>query len=368
MSRFPCKCLCSQALKKVALLCLSISFCLPTHYLSAQTSEKQWLFKNGKDGYNMFRIPTIITTRSGKILAFCEGRRSLRDGGNIDLVMKISRDTGKTWDKLKVVWNEGKNTCGNPAPVYDNVTGDVLVVATLNNDRVFLLRSKDDGDSWENPIEITTSVKRPEWGWYASGPVHAIQLERGFYKNRLVVPCNHTLKGSKRHVAHVIYSDDSGQTWTLGGNVLMQGTDESAVAELVNGNLLLNMRNTQRALPNRKISISKDGGSSWSFPVYDSTLIEPICQGSLLRYSFTPNILLFANPCHKKRRKNLTLLISTNEGKTWEKKVSIYSKKAAYNDLAILPNGNILCIFETGKLWPYSGIAIITLPKSEILE
>ena len=109
----------------------------------------------------MFRIPTLVKTKSGKILAFCEGRGSLRDGGNIDLVMKSSTDNGLTWSDLKVIWNDAKNTCGNPSPVVDIETGAVLVVATLNNDRVFLLRSNDEGNNWESPKEITASTKLP---------------------------------------------------------------------------------------------------------------------------------------------------------------------------------------------------------------
>jgi sialidase-1 len=346
----------------------SLFLILTTFMLTAQTSDLQVLFKNHKDGYNVFRIPTVIVTKSGKVLAFCEGRKSLFDNGDIDLVMKTSIDNGKTWSSLKVVWDNDNNTCGNPTPVFDKVTGDVIIVATLNNDKVFVLRSPDEGNNWETPLDITSSVKLPDWKWYATGPVHAIQLEQSAFKNRLVVPCNHTVVGMNKHVSHAIYSDDSGKTWKLGGSVSNENTDECTVAELGDGKLLLNMRNSDRDLPNRKISMSNDGGFTWTTPSYDSTLIEPICQGSLLRYSFSPDILLFTNPKHKKKRKNLTLSISNDSGRTWPKEITIHAKKSAYNDIVVLSNGDILCLFETGKVLPYAGISTTIIKQSVIAE
>ena len=344
----------------------SLFLIFTTFIVTAQTSDLQDLFKNRKDGYNVFRIPTVIVAKSGKVLAFCEGRKSLFDNGDIDLVMKTSTDNGKTWSSLKVVWDNDNNTCGNPAPVFDKVTGDVIVVATLNNDKVFVLRSSDEGNNWETPLDITSSVKLPDWKWYAAGPVHAIQLEQSAFKNRLVVPCNHTVAGIDKHVSHVIYSDDNSKTWHLGGSVSKENTDECTVAELANGNLLLNMRNSDRDLPNRKSSVSTDGCATWTTPIFDSILVEPICQGSLLRYSFSPDILLFSNPKHKRKRKNLTLSMSKDSGKTWTKQITIYAKKSAYNDIVVLNNGDILCLFETGTVLPYSGIKSIIMKHSEI--
>jgi sialidase-1 len=332
--------------------------------LSAQTSDLKFIFKNYRDGYNLFRIPTIITTKSGKILAFCEGRNNLFDGGDIDLVMKTSDDQGKTWSKLKVIWNDGKNTCGNPCPVFDKVSGDVLIVATLNNDKVFTLKSKDEGNNWESPIEITQNVKESNWKWYATGPVHAIQLVQSEFQNRIIVPCNHTLTNLNSHISHTIYSDDNGKTWSIGGIVPLEKTDECTVSEVSNGEIILNMRNNDRKFPFRKVSRSADGGMTWTFPKLDSTLIEPICQGSLLRHRFLPNVLFFVNPKHKKKRRNLTLSISFDNGKTWKKQLKIISKKSAYNDIVMLENGDLLCIFESGSLFPYNGISSIVIEKS----
>ncbi|MFN8316751.1 MAG: sialidase family protein [Chitinophagales bacterium] len=181
-----------------------------------------------------------------------KGDKSLFDHGNIDLVMKSSLDDGKTWSKLHVLWNEASNTCGNPSPVIDETTGDVIVLATLNNDKVFVLRSKNEGESWETPVDITSSIKENDWRWYATGPVHAIQLKSDTYKGRIVVPCNHTLIIDPRHQSHVIYSDNKGQTWKMGESISVKGTDECTVVELKDGSVMLNMRNSDRTYPVEK--------------------------------------------------------------------------------------------------------------------
>lgn len=349
--------------KFLCLLCF-VSLLSP---IVAQQNGTGFLFKNRSEGYNMYRIPAIVKTNSGKLLAFCEGRNSLFDHGDIDLVMKSSNDNGRTWSPLRVIWNDGKSTCGNPAPVVDAVTGDVLVAATLNNDKVFILRSKNEGATWELPVEITTQVKPVNWQWYATGPVHAIQMQVPRYKNRLVVPCNHTTTANGNHVSHVIYSDDKGYTWNLGGSVAAEKTDECTVAELTDGLLMLNMRNNARQLPNRKVSKSADGGITWSEPVFDSVLIEPVCQGALLRYSSKPNILLFANPAHTKKRKNLILRVSYDNGLTWPKQITIKKQLSAYNDLVALPDGDVICLFETGKLLPYGGVAFQLVKGANII-
>jgi len=153
------------SMKIIAIL----TFILTSLTVNAKTSAIQDVFRNHKDGYNVFRIPAVIGTAGGKLLAFCEGRKNLFDNGDIDLVMKTSADNGKTWSKLKVIWDSGKNTCGNPSPVFDKITGDVILTATLNNDKVFVLRSGDQGITWDVPVEITASVKQADWKWYATG-------------------------------------------------------------------------------------------------------------------------------------------------------------------------------------------------------
>ncbi|MFN8286070.1 MAG: sialidase family protein [Chitinophagales bacterium] len=325
--------------------------------LALKSQPRNYIFKNGKEGYRMYRIPALVQTKSGLLLAFCEGRQSLRDHGNIDLVMKTSADSGKTWGALQLIYSDGKNTCGNPSPVVESATGVILLTATINNRSVIVFKSSDEGKHWSNPMDVTASVKPSDWNWYATGPVHGIQISQGVNKGRIVVPCNHTLKNSSRHISHIIYSDDMGTSWHLGGSVNTEGTDECTVAELPEGNLLLNMRNTDRQLPCRKTSISKDGGLSWSTPAFDSTLIEPVCQGALLSHPQKRNVLCFTNPANSKVRKDLTLRFSFDSGKSWKKEILIQKGPCAYSDITLINHDDLYCIYETGKLWPYGGIA-----------
>lgn len=347
------------------IFCAIVSFFL---FLAAfaQTKNATYIFQNRKEGYRVYRIPTIVCTPNGKLLAFCEGRQSLRDKGNIDLVLKTSSDSGRTWGSLKVLWNDGKHTCGNPTPVVDATSGEILLLATHDNERVFILRSKNEGESWSPPEDITVSLKDSMWKWYATGPVHAIQLQTGPNKDRLVIPCNHTGIDNPKHVSHVIYSDDHGKSWKTGGSVPDVNTDECTVAELSDGNLLLNIRSNDRTLPNRKQSFSHDGGLSWTAPEYDTTLIEPLCQGALLRYRYSPNILLFSNPNHTKRRKNLQIAISKDDAHSWKKTISVNTGKSAYSDMVKLPDNDLLILYETGKILPYSGIAYKIIPSKKI--
>lgn len=348
-------------------------------------SELNTLFKQGGDGYACYRIPAVVTTKNGSVLAFCEARKSsCSDTGNIDLVMKKSTNNGATWSTLKVIWDDEANVCGNPVPVVDVKTGAIHLLATWNNGKdheseiikgtsidgrlVYQLTSNDDGETWTEPKDITTSVKLPNWTWYATGPVHGIQLKKGMHKGRLVVPCDHIERDSKKYYSHAIYSDDHGMTWELGGNTPMDQVNECTVAELTNGNLVLNMRNYDRkAIKARQIAISKDGGATWGNQEFDTELPEPRCQGALLSVEKNDkNILLFLNPADANSRVNMTLSVSHDDGLSWNKKIPVYKSHSAYSDLTELKNGDIFLFYEAGSKNPYEGIHYKIVSKSEL--
>ncbi len=343
------------------------------------------LFKQGDDGYACYRIPAVVTTNSGVILAFCEARKSgCSDTGDIDLVMKKSVDSGKTWSGLKIIWDDSTNVCGNPAPVVDKETGDIHLLATWNNGEdheseiingtsidsrlVYQLTSGDEGKTWTKPRDITTSVKRADWTWYATGPVHGIQLKKETYKGRLVIPCDHIERDSKKYYSHTIYSDDHGATWKLGGTTPTDQVNECTVAELTNGDLLLNMRNYDReATKARQIAISKDGGMSWIDQKFDVELPEPRCQGALLSVQKgSKNVLLFLNPADANSRVNMTLSLSADEGQSWNKKIPIHKSHSAYSDLTELKNGDIFLFYEAGYKNAYEGIHYKIISKNEL--
>ncbi len=342
-----------------------------------QNNKSKSIFLSEKEGYQTFRIPAIVTTNSGKILAFAEGRvKGTSDTGDIDLVMKSSNDGGKTWSRLTIIWNDKNNVCGNPAPVVDKETGMVHLLLTWNlgedherdiiagkskdTRRVFVSSSLNEGETWTTPQEITTSTKLENWTWYATGPCHGIQLKHGKDNGRLVIPCDHIEAGTKKYFSHIIYSDDYGKTWQLGGSTLQDQVNECTVAELPDGKLLLNMRNYDRTQKSRKISFSEDGGLSWSDIQPDTALIEPICQASLL-FSEINKSLYFLNPANTNSRINMTLKSSSDFGNTWQTVKVLNSGPSAYSDLTFINDNTLGCLYEGGKNSPYEGIVFTTV-------
>jgi sialidase-1 len=336
------------------------------------------LFKSGTEGYKCFRIPAIVATQKGTLLAFAEGRKNhCGDADDIDLVMKRSEDGGITWSALQVIWSDSNNTCGNPAPVVDARTGNIFLLSTWNlgsdherqiidgvskdTRRIFVLKSTDNGHTWNTPREITADVKLPNWTWYATGPCNGIQLQAGKYRNRLVIPCDHIEAGTKKYFSHAIYCDDGGNTWKLGGSTPADQVNECTVCELPKGKLLLNMRN-YNANRIRQTSVSTDSGMSWGPLQGDTTLIEPICQASLIRCENKGEkpVLAFSNPASTTSRTSMTVRLSYDFGKTWPKSLLLHAGPAAYSNLVKLPKGGIACLYEAGEKSPYEGIVFQT--------
>jgi len=220
----------------VSLLLFLISGCTGSDGLAPEISSgiERQVFISGRGGYDTYRIPAMVVTNKGTILAFCEGRKnSSSDTGDIDLLLRRSTDNGKTWAKVQIIRDDRDNVCGNPCPVIDRETGTIWLLTTWNfsgdhekhiiggtskdTRRIFITSSGDDGLTWEKPKEITTDVKKPNWTWYATGPGSGIQLEEGKYKGRLIIPCDHIEADTKKYFSHVIYSDDHGHSWQLGG-------------------------------------------------------------------------------------------------------------------------------------------------------
>ncbi len=339
--------------------------------------EQIVVFKSGTEGYHTFRIPAIVKAANGDLLAICEGRKIGRsDAGDIDMVMKRSSDGGKTWGSLQVIWDDGGNTCGNPAPVLDESTGKMVLLATWNlgedseheiiegtsvdTRRVYVITSEDHGASWSTPTEITSDVKEDDWTWYATGPGSGLQLKHTEYKERLVIACDHIEKDTRKYFSHAIYSDDGGVSWSLGGTTPEDQVNECEVAELPGGVLMLNMRNYDREQTYRQIAYSRDGGDTWTDQQHDIHLIEPICQASL-QAMIDGNLLLFSNPAAADERKNMTLRFSYDWGYSWPAEIVLHAGPAAYSDLVEISNDVIGCLFEAGEESPYEQIVFTTI-------
>lgn len=342
-----------------------------TSIIAADAIQEVDVFVSGEDGYDTYRIPSIIAAANGHLLAFCEGRKNGRsDTGDIDLVMKRSTDFGRTWSKQTVLWDDEGNTCGNPCPVLDQSTGDLILLLTWNSGkihesriatgfgedsrRVFVCRSSDHGQTWTVPLDITSKVKDESWSWYATGPGAGIQIRHGKHAGRLVIPCDHKqpLADSTAFYSHAIYSDDGGTTWQLGGRSPQPKTNESEVVELTDGRLMLNMRNYRKGSKARQVCFSSDGGVTWNDQYQDDTLIEPICQASIRRMTWPDSaengkgLILFSNPAHKTKRRHMTVRASLDDGATWPHSKMIHSHDSAYSCLVKLPDHRAGCLYE----------------------
>ena len=307
------------------------------------------LYTSGSGGYHTCRIPALVTTTSGSLLAFCEGRRDgLDDFGRIDIVLRRSTDAGATWDEQRLVHAEGGETIGNPSPVVDAETGIVWLAFCRNSDRVFLTRSGDDGLTWSSPEEITTrGAKAPHWHWYATGPGHGIQLSTG----RLLIPCDHR-DGPRPQTpyshSHALYSDDHGRSWRH-GEALEHGSNECQAVETRDGRVYMTSRNPVAG--GRTEAWSSDGGHTWSDLAVRRDLPDPVCQASIVRFTDAGasgrNRILFSNAAGTSRD-NMTVRLSYDECRTWEVSRSLYPGPSAYSDLAIAEDMTICCLYERG--------------------
>ena len=342
--------------------------------------EQEELFVSGEGGYHTYRIPALVVSARGTVLAFCEGRRhSSSDSGQIDLLSRRSDDDGHTWSAAQVVVTVADMTCGNPCPVVDRNTGTIwlpfcqnlaagpegLITEGKAPRTVWLTHSKDDGLTWAAPRQITATTKDPSWTWYATGPTHGIQLVSG----RLLVPCDHMVgvyfdrKRDPYH-SHTIVSDDGGESWRIGG-IVDEGTNECAVIETADESIYINCRN-YRGDKRRASARSTDGGDSFAPRIWEDGLPEPICQGSLVSLpgadgTWPSDRALFANPASTEARRNLTLRITEDGGRSWAVLRSLYEGPAAYSDLAVVAAGEVLCLYERGAESAYETLTVARL-------
>ena len=336
--------------------------------------EQSDLYVSGTEGYHTFRIPSLVVSTRSTVLAFCEGRKESRsDTGNIHLMLKRSTDGGRTWGPLQIVYKEDdgpeKVTCGNPCPVADEQTGEIHLVFCRNYERVFVTSSTDDGITWTQPTEISSTVRSEGWGACATGPGHGIQLRQGPDTGWLLVPSHHMkLAPQKGFRAHMIYSDDHGKTWQLGESVPLRedatpdadgqyyAGGECAVVEVGPGEVYLNTRCGTYAMQHdrRKFSRSRDGGVTWEPVRDDETLIAPSCHAGLVGDP-QRNLVLFSNPANGPipdwdlGRVRMTVRASFDGGRTWPSWQMLHAGPASYSDLAVVRDGTILCLYEGGR-------------------
>lgn len=342
------------------------------------------LFENDMGGNKGYRIPGVVVTTKGTILAYCEARRDgLSDYGEITTLLRRSTDGGKTYsppkqithmgpriEALPIPGKEKDQLAGNPTAIVDADGRTIHMLYQVNYERGFYMKSVDDGITWSAPIEITSTFEtfKPEVAWnvIATGPTHGIQISKGPHKGRLVVPIWLSYGPRGKHgpsVSATIYSDDSGVTWKRGEIALpdkepIKSPNECVVVELADGRVMLNGRSPSNA-NRRLVTISNDGATGWSKPVFDDALLDPICCAGLTNVRGQPGTLVFSNPHNLKvdddgkpvpggnaKRRNLSIKVSRDDGKTWISDRVLEEGASAYSDVISLEDGSILCFYE----------------------
>jgi sialidase-1 len=370
------------------LILLSLLFSLISNSF---TEKKAVVFKSGDNGYSTYRIPAIISLPDGTLLAFAEGRvKSSDDFGNIDIVMKRSTDKGQTWGPMMVIADFDSLQAGNPAPVVDLTDprfpgGRIFLFFNTGNNHegevrkgngcreVWYKTSIDGGLTWLEAVNITTQVHRPlypgfnpaysfsdDWRSYANTPGHAMQFTEGRYKGRILVAANHS-KGNPEgnwddYAAHAFYTDDHGSSFNLSQVIPVPGSNEATAAEISNSSLILNARNQKGDIRARIVAISRNGGQTWDSVWFDKNLPDPVCEGTILsvRKNNGHYTLFFCNAADTARRDNLTLRISSDEGKTWRRSIPIDRSGTAnpdndftaYSDLVAISSSKLGVLYE----------------------
>lgn len=299
------------------------------------------LREHGDDGVDTYRIPGLVTTKKGSLIAVYDMRRNgavdLQE--DVDIGMNRSTDGGETWEPMKVImdmgeWGglaENQNGIGDPSVLVDEVTGTIWVAAVWahghpgernwraskpglspkTTSQFMLTKSEDDGITWSEPINITSQIKDPKWHLLLQGPGKGITMSDG----TLVFPAQFKDEDEMPH-ATIIYSTDQGETWKIGTGA-KPNTTEAQVVELDNGSLMLNMRDNRGG--SRSIYTTENMGETWEEHVTSrSALIEPVCMASLIKHTYRgKEYLLFSNPNSLEKREHMTIKLSSDMGNTW---------------------------------------------------
>jgi sialidase-1 len=360
-----------------------VAVCLFSQFARATEPASTIVFTAGENGYPSIRIPSLLATRRGTLLAFAEGRAAEADQAANQMILKRSTDNGRTWGPLQVIARDGKNSLNNPCAVQDESSGQILMMIQSYpaggkefNGRLkpgtygtiieknYLITSDDDGAKWSTMKDITTTTKAADAITIAGGPGIGIQLTRGPNRGRLIMPFNQRV-GPFWDV-RTVFSDDHGATWGLGDLVpearavnakgrTTSMVNEVQMVELEDGAVRMNSRRADDK-PFRKTAVSRDGGQTWSKVEQEEHLPDPTCMGSILRYSFAASgdksRIIYSGP-HGPGRKNGTIRVSYDDGRTWPVSKVLYPGPFAYSCLTRLNDGSIGILYETGKKGAY---------------
>ncbi len=379
----------------LVLSMLITSLILPAAAQSGGYHTSQLVFRT--ENASNYRIPTVISTASGAVFAFCNDRQnSVSDYAETQwLAYSVARDGIHFSEREYLLDREGWSFVIGSA-VYDAVENKILLIyyASIVTDAAqaayellsaedradqpvgaAIAESRDDGASWTHRA---ITLPKADSGEVASvhGAGAGIQLQYGSNAGRLVFAAkagDSSLASVKDMEARMrgllIYSDDHGQTWKASLNSMPIGTDETAVCELPDGTLYISSRRISN-INGRAVAISKNGGRTITDKRVDTTL-EVLCEygikGSLLcipNFDGAGNALTLFSSLNSPgpNRRNLCIWLSYDGGKTWPEMVTVDSGLCSYSEMTYNAATDLISIvYERGDVTCYSsGIEITT--------
>lgn len=324
------------------------------------------VFHQGDGGVHTYRIPALVETRKGTLLAVADARHeNSRDlPGRISLVIRSSRDRGVTWSPRRTLREVKEGGVGDASLFLERKTGRVWcfhaygppgIGFTTSNPgaktgpstlQLHAMHSDDDGETWSQPVDLTPQIKDPSWQALFATSGTSIQTGQGRFLVPLVVRDGKGVVASRN-----AYSDDRGRTWHV-GEAIGTGTDESHNVELKGGTILQNMRHSTT----RAVARSADGGVTFGPLANDPALIDPRCNAGIVRYRRGRRDLLVFTNAASSRRENLTVKVSADEGRTWSAGRTIHAGPAAYSTVIQLRDGTIGVLYERGEKHPVERI------------
>ncbi len=368
--------------------------------------------QQGQDNCDTYRIPGLVTTANGTLIAVYDARynnsKDLQE--DIDIAMNRSTDGGQTWEPMKVIMDMGEwggrsqrlNGIGDPCVLYDNKTNTLWVAALWMSGgsekdmlwwasqpgmkpevtgQFMLAKSTDDGLTWSDPMNITEQIKNPAWQLLLQGPGRGICMENG----TLVFPAQFKANTGEKAIdggqftchSTIVYSKDQGATWNIGTGA-KTNTTEAQVVELPDGSLMLNMRDDRNRKDKgdtngRAVAATSDLGKTWErHPSSNHALPESNCMASIISAEVIlngsiKNVLFFSNPNNKYERKNMTIKASLDNGLTWPEELQIELNENGgygYSCLTMVDNETIGILYEGVKDLYFQKIEVADILKT----
>ncbi len=335
------------------------------------------VFRQTDGRYRAYRIPGLVRTAKGTLLAYCEARDEMSDWARIDLLLFRSEDGGQTFSESLALASGTQEhpTVNNPVMIAAE-NGDLFFLYcrdySVDGGDVFLRRSFDDGKNWTEPEDLMASTRPEEHNAFAFGPGHGIETEKGVLLSPVwFVPKSAGTDVRSHHPAVVssFYSSDGGVTWSL-GEVLgaspgCPDPNETAAARTSNGGVYFNTRLTGAGY--RASSRSRTGTEGFApfEPVPD--MPDPTCMGSVVNAEYRGSpVILAVNCASLTERKNLTLRASFDDGLTWPRSLAVEPGDAGYADLCVIPGEDpTVCVLYEQRFGTV--LCFARLPLSDLL-